>query len=102
MYKKNLISPQVYIYNSDKSYYTKIKPNNTTLGSGGAGGAGGGGSIKSNTRPNSGTNNNNNQLSCTAIKYSQGYDPFVNYSYDNIIINGVVNHSAYVECGYVL
>jgi hypothetical protein len=102
MYKKNLISPQVYIYNSDKSYYNKLKPNNTTLGSGGAGGAGGGGSIKSNTRPNGSNGNGNSVLFCSAIKYSQGYDPFVNYTYDNVIIAGVVNHSPYVECDYVI
>lgn len=103
MIEKRLISPQVYIHNSDRSYYKTIRPNNSALGSGGAGGVGGGGSIKSNTNNNGGFNNNgSNQLTCTAIKYSQGYDPFVNYTYDNIIIDGAVKHSPYVECNYVL
>lgn len=97
MIKKTLISPQVYTYNSDKSYYKTIRPNNSRLGNGGIGGAGGGGSIKSNTNDNSGSN----QLTCTAVRYSQGYDPFVNYTYDNVIIDGFVKHSPYVECDYM-
>lgn len=38
---------------------------------------------------------------CNATKYSQGYDNITGYMYELIVVNGMVEHLAYVECNYV-
>lgn len=97
MFKKNLISPQVYIYTTDKSdYYSLTSTKSFSSSSGGLNGgnaAGAGNQI--NVVPE-------NANTCTATKYSQGYDPFVTYCFNNVLVNGTFKHSPYVECNYML
>lgn len=38
---------------------------------------------------------------CTATKGSQGYDNITGYVYQMIVVNGMQQNSAYVECNYV-
>jgi hypothetical protein len=38
---------------------------------------------------------------CNAKKGSQGYDNITEYVYQLIVVNGIVEHLAYVECDYV-
>ena len=38
---------------------------------------------------------------CNAKKGSQGYDNITQYVYQLIVVNGIVEHLAYVECDYV-
>lgn len=39
--------------------------------------------------------------SCTATKGSQGYDNVVGYVYNLVVVNGIQQDLAYVECNYV-
>ena len=39
--------------------------------------------------------------SCDAKKGSQGYDNITGYVYNLLVVNGIVEHLAYVECDYV-
>lgn len=39
--------------------------------------------------------------SCTATKGSQGYDNLTGYVYELIVVNGIKQDLAYVECNYV-
>jgi hypothetical protein len=38
---------------------------------------------------------------CNAKKGSQGYDNITGYVYNLLVVNGVMEHLAYVECDYV-
>ena len=38
---------------------------------------------------------------CNAKKGSQGYDNVTGYVYHLLVVNGIVEHLAYVECDYV-
>ena len=38
---------------------------------------------------------------CNAKKGSQGYDNITGYVYQLLVVNGVTEHLAYVECDYV-
>jgi len=54
---------------------------------------------KSNVSGNGMINNNRNSF-CNATPYSQGQDWTTTYAYDLLVINGIQERSAYVECGY--
>lgn len=45
--------------------------------------------------------NNQRPFYCTATAGSQGQDWITTYSYDIVVIDGRVEHSAYVACDYV-
>jgi hypothetical protein len=38
---------------------------------------------------------------CDAKKGSQGIDNITGYVYEMIVVNGILQHLAYVECNYV-
>jgi len=38
---------------------------------------------------------------CDAKKGSQGYDNITGYVYNLLVVNGMMEHLAYVECDYV-
>ncbi len=95
MFKKNLISPQVYIKVTDKSdYYSLTSTKSFSSGGGSGSGVSGVGNVGQTLQEITNT--------CTAVKYSQGYDPFVTYCFDNVLIGGVFRHSPYVECNYMV
>lgn len=55
------------------------------------------------TKNGYGNNNINKKpgVSCTATKGSQGYDNITNYVYQMVVVNGMQQDLAYVECNYV-
>jgi hypothetical protein len=92
MAKKRLISPQVDTYETDLSYGLGLpKANIRVIGSSGI-------STPTGGRPN--PINPIQPILCTATPYSQGYDNTVQYAYNMVLVNGIQERKAYVECGY--
>lgn len=44
---------------------------------------------------------NGPKVFCNAKKGSQGIDNITGYVYEMIVVNGILQHMAYVECDYV-
>jgi hypothetical protein len=92
MAKKRLISPQVDTFETDLSFGPGLPKSNTrVISSAGI------------SNPSQGARNPINPIepiTCTATPYSQGYDNTVKYAYNMVLVNGVQQRKAYVECGY--
>jgi hypothetical protein len=97
MFKKNLISPQIYVKITDKSDYFSLTSTRSNSGGGSGNISVGGGGFG-----NSGDALQEISNSCTAIPYSQGFDPFVTYCYDIVSVGEFLRRSPYVECNYML
>jgi len=99
MTNKPKISPRVIWLAKDLSHILPIVQRSRKkngVGSINTSGGSYGGSSGGNSGGNSGT-----QKICTATPFSNGYDEITTYVFDNIIIDGVFRHSAYVACDYV-
>jgi len=92
MAKKILISPQVDSFETDLSSELELSSNRANIisGNGVSNSSVGGKNPTSPTQP----------ITCTATPYSQGYDNKVNYAYNLVLVYGVQQRKAYVECGY--
>lgn len=92
MAKKRLISPQVDTFETDLSFGPGLpKANIKVLSSGGIST-----SLDNKTNPIT----PKQPITCTATPFSQGYDNTVQYAYNMILVNGIQERKAYVECGY--
>lgn len=92
MAKKRLLSPQVDTFETDLSFGLGLpKSNKRVISSGG---------ISTNLDTPRSPINPPEPITCTATPFSQGYDNIVKYAYNMVLVNGIQQRRAYVECGY--
>jgi hypothetical protein len=89
MAKKTLISPLVDTFETDLSFVVGL-PKSKSMVIGGSG----------ISNPSQNGRNPVTPITCTATPYSQGYDNKVSYAYNIVLVYGIQQKKAYVECGY--